>query len=380
MLLFRLILFVFFSSYGFGKDADSLAVIKDPVVNCYMRHVCEQSPASYSQTGLSSFKRWKKRCPSHQGLFNEVVTIVSFRDPYVEVAFEDLIYGVDEKTGKFLDTFWLDKKHLVLCENLNEQELKVLPPFIDPSKGTVILSLPWQGYSAGTRFARFPDMDTEEGYGIAVWREESISHYIVCKKIARIEAALPSFEKRKMFVENAYAMIAHAKEQSIGGVIPYVLGGSSYVASYPDALFWEGIDGFEREGPSNPYMGYDCSELIFRLAKISGIVYPYKTTALARKMLPVLSAQDELQEGDLIWFSGHLMIVSNLEKNEVIEAAGYQSGYGKVMSLSLSERFLGISTYKELQEAFVQRQPLLLLDKNKSVSLVINEFAFLKLL
>ncbi len=77
---------------------------------------------------------------------------------------------------------------------------------------------------------------------------------------------------------------------------------------------------------SNQNSGYDCSEFVMRMAKIAGVDFPWKTTTAIERSRRALDSQDLLEEGDLIWVQGHVMVVSNIERNEIIESRGYGSG------------------------------------------------------
>ena len=56
-------------------------------------------------------------------------------------------------------------------------------------------------------------------------------------------------------------------------------------------------------------------------------------------LLALLKKGEALEEGDLIWYNGHVMIVSDVKKNRLIEAAGYESGWGKVHEIALDKVF-----------------------------------------
>ena len=48
------------------------------------------------------------------------------------------------------------------------------------------------------------------------------------------------------------------------------------------------------------------------------------------KILPEVGPDQKIKVGDLIYFPGHVMIVSDLAKNLFIESAGYSVGFGIV--------------------------------------------------
>lgn len=55
-----------------------------------------------------------------------------------------------------------------------------------------------------------------------------------------------------------------------------------------------------------------------------------------------------MENGDLIWTPGHVMIINNLKNNTLVEARGYSSGYGCVHKITLDKVFAEINTYDDL--------------------------------
>ena len=111
-----------------------------------------------------------------------------------------------------------------------------------------------------------------------------------------------------------------------------------------------------------------------RMAKIAGIHFQWKTTSAIERKCPELTANDTLHEGDLIWVTGHVMIVSNLERNELIQARGYSSGYGCVNRITLADCFEGIETYHDLLAYRDARKSLQF--KNKTGNVLEKKYPF----
>lgn len=370
-----------FVGYAAVDNRQVWAVIREPVVDLVIH---QQIPRRHAVApdmngGLSAV------CCSraHQALMNEVVRVVAHDGDEVQVVCDNVVYGFDRVTGEPLNTFWVKKQKLFLLSDLDQEALATLPGPFDALRGNVVvLRLPWNGYSVGTRFMRYPQGDTADVYGIRYCdahygcvRMTTLPRYMVHK-----EEVLSSRVMRKLFVQYAYDLIEHASRTVSDGVIPYVWGGSSYVHPYKDGAFIVKSGHIERSGVAHPYRGYDCSELILRLAQIVGIPYRCKLTSLMSSMLTEVPRSKPLQEGDLIWMPGHVMMVSNLKRNELIEARGYGSGHGRVQALALKDYFQNITTYEQLRRAAYDRQPLLLLKKDGSVQTEVKELRFYKLL
>lgn len=335
-------------SYSAVK-AEEWGVIKVPVVDMIADFlVFNELPAARE---INSCHR------AHQGLYNERVRVLNERGDYVHVAYKSLIY-FDSVTKQPRNSFWMRKRDLLLFSDIkNEELLMAMPDAVYAQDATVVLTYPWHGFSVGTRFKRKPGSDTVDSYAIMLPDYENNS--VILDYIARTDALVEQeqnvHEARMLFVKIINELVDRVQREGTNFVIPYVLGGSSFVELYTDLdadntpLFYVADGVWQRVGAYNPYMGYDCSELVMRFAQMAGIAFPWKTTVAMERSLRSLTSNDMLEEGDLIWVYGHIMIVSNLEKNELIEARGYSSGYGRVHKIVLKDCFAGVSTYDELR-------------------------------
>lgn len=364
----------------YGKEAEHLAVFKDPVVDLYVNLPIQQSsPLSGAGYSDGICRR------AHQGLCNEVVTIVDRKGQHVKMACDTVVYGFDPdyaSLGKPLNTFWVHKKHLIFFNHLDDAYLYAFPGPREQTNNTLVLRFPWKQYSLGTRFVRALEHDTEDTYGalLVSSHPHKIKVLQIPKSHVRLEVPLTSEQRRAYFVQLAYDIIQFAQRDCADGIIPYVWGGSSFVHSYQDQNFSLQNKRWERPGKRNPYNGYDCSELVLRLAQVSDIPYLCKTTVVIEKLMRPLSKTDRLESGDLIRFPGHVMIVGNIARNELIEAAGYGGGFGKVQVMKLSQRFAGIQNYKQLRRAYHRKMRLKLLARDGSEQSEIKEFKLHKLL
>lgn len=361
----------------YGRDITCLAAVKDPVVDLYVHLPIQQHPPL---AGVGSSAGKCRR--AHQALAQEVVKIVERSGPYVKIACENLVYGFDERTQEPQNTFWVHKKHLIFFDTLPEETLACFPGPFGETDITLVLRLPWKQYSLGTRFVHAAELDTETTYGVYIYSYDRAACEVcsIPRTHARLELPTSPQQQRAHFVKLAYDIVRYAQRQGTDQVIPYVWGGGSFVHTYADQNFYLKHERWERPGYHNPYTGYDCSELVFRLAQTSGIPYICKTTKVIERLMPALKKTDTLEAGDLIRFPGHVMIVGNIGKNELIEACGYGGGFGRVHIVPLSVRFEGIRTYKQLRQAYHKKMPLKLLARDGSEQSIINEFKLYKLL
>lgn len=119
--------------------------------------------------------------------------------------------------------------------------------------------------------------------------------------------------------------------------------------------------------------------MILRGAQLCGIPYFFKnSTTLAQNLTP-LQKNEDLENGDLIWFLGHVIIISDVKNNLVVEARGYEHSYGRVHEASLKTQFNNISTYEDLKKAYLEHIPLERLNLQGIVAKEIPTFKLLKL-
>ncbi len=311
----------------------------------------------------------------HQLLFNELVTITK-EYPGGEVGVEFSGFFFLDGLHRKRHDFWMLKKDLVLVNSVPQRLRKYIPPPVDYekpieefSKNVLVLSAPWfdektnQIYSVGTRFLRQLEKDTETEYGVSLvsFEKKAAISALVPKEKALVYAA-KSFDASLQTFLSLIRSWAHQK----GGFIPYVYGGCSFRELLHDVSYSK-ISGtkchakasyWDRPAVSSivPHSGFDCSNMILRAAQMSFMPYYFKNTLTLIKYLRPLKLGEKLEEGDLVWYSGHVMIVSNVEKNLLIEAIGYDSGYGRVHELSVRQAFHGMKNFEQLIHAHHARQ------------------------
>jgi hypothetical protein len=185
---------------------------------------------------------------------------------------------------------------------------------------------------------------------------------------------------RRLLVKTMNDLIDRVAQTGIDRVIPFVWGGSSFVFSSCQSDFYQEDGVWRRKGEQGLYTGYDCSEFVMRMAQIVGISFPWKTSAAIQSSKRAFTRYDVVQEGDLIWIPGHVMVISNVERNELIESRSYSSGYGCVHRSTLSECFEGVETYEELLACYYEHKTIRLKNKQKVLLEKTYLFKLLKLM
>ena len=337
----------------------------------------------------------------HQALFNERVTVLAETEQEAKIKISNFYYLLEgDKTPQTV--FWTLKKNLITTKQLNGKKVNLsrFPPPISyhynnldgVNKNTATLKKPFYDpvtkatYSIGTRFITAASSQ-EDSFFIKVYVFDKNRLNFRITKIPRYSCVKTTYknndDKVKMFVR----LLRRWSNQD-KGFIPYVLGGYSWTEScqkdhyshIKDTKTSQGGHYFSRkEWGCNPKVGLDCAGMIARATQICGIPYYFKNTTTLVKQLKPIGAHDHLKEGDLIWVPGHVLVVSSLKNNTVIESRGYTSGHGKMQEVPLNKAFKEMNTFKDLKAAFLQEKPIEHLHKNGSGYQIYTKFKLLKL-
>ncbi|CAN5176855.1 hypothetical protein BH09DEP1_BH09DEP1_6960 [soil metagenome] len=336
----------------------------------------------------------------HQLLLHERVEIVSDNGDEVCIIIPQIFF-ITHSLHKPQALYWTLKKNLLSfakmeTKNISLDKIPVSPSYknpleIDEAPNTAVLIKPFhdmvteQTLSAGTRFI----IDLSKSF------DEFLSVFVFDSKASRFKTTL---------IPKKLMVLIHKKTipQAIGcfvsllkhwahcnnGPIPYVWGGCSFTHCCNHAFVerkkklatGKQITVYERtDCPQKPMGGMDCAGLITRAAHICGIPYYFKNTYTLAHYLKSLSIDQHLQEGDLIWIPGHVMIVSDIKNNKIIEARGYSSNYGIIHEIALEQMFKGIYTYDELIHAYRHQKKLVRLNKDGDEVEEIKRYKILKL-
>ncbi len=342
-------------------------------IHAKYKSIDESIGASYDTISIAPQSGTYACARVHQGLFGEQVEILHELGQEVQVRIKNCFYeSAFYMEGQ--DKYWTLKKWIVPANQLEQLEipLSIFPEPIDyhhgyPDDDVLTLIMPWldsttkQAYSVGTRFVRYQDKDTEHAYAITLYDLENRQQVFsfVPKQLAMIHRLVTEQEQRQAFVDLLYHWTSFE-------VIPYVWGGVSFTdrctehfVLMQDENHGESILYWDRpEIERKPYAGFDCSGIILRAAQIVGIHYFYKNTTTITHRLHPLTPKDILQTGDILWTAGHVSIVGDIEKCEIIEAVGYQSGYGCLHAIALNKRYKGVATWDDLLDIYFHKKPL----------------------
>lgn len=160
------------------------------------------------------------------------------------------------------------------------------------------------------------------------------------------------------------------------GFIPYVWGGCSFAKAYTERDINKKtvkvernkrVTVFKNKKSTNIETGFDCTGMVARAAQMSNIPYFFKNSFTATENLCSIDNYENLKNGDLIYFNGHVAVVSDIKRQLMIEARGHESGFGKVQEIKLSKSFNNIKTYKDLFDFYQKKKPLERLDINGKV-------------
>ncbi len=341
-------------------------------------------------------------CPRiFQALFNEQVTILEERNKLVRISVSNAFY----ETGKMkrISEYWTLKKNIVSFKELKKWKINeaTLPSAINwksPSSlendtGSVLtLTSPWHDsatdktYSAGTRFT------------LATSHKKAETHQVYLLHPSAKKVTLSSIPSDKVIIttlrspkvaQNLFLNLLRSWSKEKNGIIPYVWGGCSFTKRYKKMgwprpkkrIISEKLLSFHdrTDIPDSPKPGFDCTGLILRATQIAGIPFFYKNSITITQNLQALKSNDVIEEGDIIWIPGHVMVVSNRTNNLLIEARGYADGYGYTQEIPLAQEFKGVETYQHLRSAFEQKIPLKRLNIKGEIYQTIPNFKILKL-
>ncbi|HLW73284.1 MAG TPA: hypothetical protein VKR54_04525 [Candidatus Babeliales bacterium] len=331
-------------------------------------------------------------CPRlHQALYNDIVEIVKESNDELCIQISHAYYLVPSSSTPQTQ-YWTLKKNITLLDELTAYNIpnNHLPDPINFSDtdncalhhaDIVTLTEPHHDsilritFSAGTRFVRMPAPHKKKNSTISVFAIDyrtTKEHQIkLPANKCMVNTQTKTANDRTTDYVNLLKKWAHTKQ----GSIPYTWGGTSFArttqgnfkevtrkTNNSDYSFYE----YEHD-TQFPKSGFDCSGVIARATQICGIPYFCKNTSTIAHCLTPLKTEEILSPGDLILVKGHVMVVSDVAKNLLIEARSYAHGYGKLHEIPISQVFENIETYKDLIDAYCNKTIIKRKDKQGKI-------------
>lgn len=362
--------------------AEKIGYIAVPVADLLLRPIKSRNIAHiYASLFSASPQKGQYAClRGHQGIFNEQVSVTQELDAEVQICLTNCFFETALSMGK-QSFYWTLKENIIIPEDflipqdLFPEPIRYNEYFSDDQ--VITLAMPWHDmqtnkvYSVGTRFKRERSLDESDLFGIIYYDYDSKSIKIaqIQKDICLADVSCLSLAER----QNLFVTILRRWAKCSNNTIAYVWGGTSWTlpssnsfSLIEDTIFDTPVAYWVRPHSSVPLSGFDCSGLILRAAQIAGLPYYFKNTTTIMHYLREISDNESVEAGDIIWCPGHVMIVSDVEKNTLVESRGYASGDGKVLEVSLDKRFTTISQYEALKIACLNHTPLKTIGANKN--------------
>lgn len=373
----------YYGSYWSYRNLINKAVVIVPVADITTKSIAYLDSKNSAQSVYNKFSISPETGPNsclraHQILFNEVVTILQETDEEVEFSLDNVFYDNEAKSR--INTFWTLKRNLKRLTDLQEN-LDSIPSVYGNfqkvktyiTNNIITLKKPWQDpnsqmiYSAGTRFVLYTNQSNKESYETKILNSESnqTEKVFIDKSYACNLIKFPYLEK----ISNFLQVLHDWSTTSQAAVIPYVWGGRSFISTCEQRNFKlatsdenSKVTYWVRPLDRQPYTGMDCSGLILRAAQICGLPYFYNNTTTLANRLRLLAPTEEIKDGDLIFFPGHVIIVSSIKSNEFIHTAGYSQQHGCLKICTLNSFFEKINTYQDFQHAYANNMSIGLLN------------------
>ena len=310
----------------------------------------------------------------HQLIFNEIVTVLEKLGNQIRISIPNLFFEQANNQTRYTE-YWTHKSAVASIDDLAKQHIpkSMFPEPISfkknkngiPIQPIVTLlfphydSLTRQTYSAGTRFVVADGVKKNKIFVYAY----SPKHHKVCKINLPQHLCLqehPDTRKKKITL---FTSLVQQWSELQSGFVPYVFGGCSFTATCITNNYIKKENAYYRPTyQCSPTPGFDCTGIIARAAQIFDIPYHFKNSTTLVKHLRSLTAQESIENSDIIWFPGHALIIVDTTTHTCVEARSYNHGFGKIHALPINKLFANIHSLEDIKEAMLHNKPISRLD------------------
>jgi len=316
-----------------------------------------------------------------QLLFNEIVEIINENKKECCIKVPHHFYCTyDDKTPQ--TTYWTLKKNLQSLSALQNSNDILPQPLSYTSKkaygNTITLKQPFHDYknhrlySAGTRFLLHPQQQSTSYHYQTITFSPRFKKTVI--QIPKKLCIKTKNRTQKQMVDKFIKILRSFAHQQKGS-IPYVLGGMSYTAPYKEGfrektIFQNGQNRniFQVNKPHNaPHSGFDCASLIYRTAQISGLPFYTKNSSAMKHHLRPLANHESIEDGDIIFIPGHVLVIVDKEKSHIVEARTQSHEYGSIHEINLRFLFKEINKTEDLLQFHFSKTKASRLNRNGKI-------------
>lgn len=352
------------------------AVVAVPVADLVSQQIgsdcycASQARDKYAQIPASWQQSSKECLRVHQVIFNELVDVVNETDFELEVAIKNSYYGPGD-----LQTLWALKENFVFCDQTN---LAAIPAPINYQQGYIPANsrvvtlkssfydfITGQLYSAGTRFCCLEVESLHAKVLINNFKTGMPAKTYIPLCFCHILYPDMTINTKKADFVDILQSWARIVQKNQKYAVPFVWGGVSF-RSKASLINCKNVVNRPKSAKELAYSGFDASGVILRAAQIAGLPYFYKNSTTALANLHQVAPARLPKVGDILGAAGKgfIVVVSDVENNQFIRAAGVSAGYGYVVENNLNELFLGINTYQQLVNCINFGEPITLIGVN----------------
>jgi hypothetical protein len=313
-----------------------------------------------------------------QLLFNDVIDIIDqYKDELCISTLNQFYCTTSDKKPR--TNYWTHKKNILPLSKIKNKECIPIPlnfknktsesthkyvtlkkPFFDHKNNRL--------FSAGTRFKKIPDHQDKKTETVSMVSKKTLPTTLKIPKSYLTPHNLSQQEEINLFIQilKEYAHLRNGK-------IPYVFGGNSlakqdnkpckekFITKNGNRLNFFTTN----ENQKGPYTGVDCASLIYRCAQIAGLPFFTKNSSAIYHHLRPLQKDEEIENGDIIYIPGHIMAVTDKDRNLIVESRTQSHGYGFVHEIAVEKLFKEIETLDDIKKYHFSKRSVTRINKEK---------------